>query len=183
MFCVRFCLKRKLLCSRVRETYNFVLLTCAFEFVLSRMTGSVWLIIMGSGLDDWIYWHLFTITVSYNSLQSMAVGDSLHSLLDYECLLFYCDESALTHWTPIRMPYEESLATEISRAEPTFRRTEYRSPPQTVNCPSVSCHGNQCLATCCSLQLERDFWAVAEQWTSTLAPLFRPSGGAYRAVA
>jgi hypothetical protein len=22
---------------------------------------------MGSGLDDWVYWHFFTITVDYNS--------------------------------------------------------------------------------------------------------------------
>jgi hypothetical protein len=22
---------------------------------------------MGSGFDDWVYWHLFTITVNYNS--------------------------------------------------------------------------------------------------------------------
>jgi hypothetical protein len=29
--------------------------------------GLAWLIIMGSGFDDWIYWHFFTITVSYNS--------------------------------------------------------------------------------------------------------------------
>jgi hypothetical protein len=29
--------------------------------------------IMGSGLDDWIYWHFFTITINYNSPQSMAV--------------------------------------------------------------------------------------------------------------
>jgi hypothetical protein len=32
-----------------------------------------------------------TITTNYNSSQSMAAWDSLHSLLDYECLLFHCD--------------------------------------------------------------------------------------------
>jgi hypothetical protein len=51
-----------------------------------------WLIITGSGLDDWIYWHFLTITINYNSSQSMDVQDLLHSLLDYECLLFYCEE-------------------------------------------------------------------------------------------
>jgi hypothetical protein len=30
-----------------------------------------WLTIMGSGFDDWIYWHFFTITINYNSSQSM----------------------------------------------------------------------------------------------------------------
>jgi hypothetical protein len=54
--------------------------------IQSRFQGSVTKI-TGSGLDDWIYWH-FTITINYNSSQSMTVPDSLHSLLDYECLLF-----------------------------------------------------------------------------------------------
>jgi hypothetical protein len=29
--------------------------------------GIAWLIIMGSGFYDWIFWHFFTITVDYNS--------------------------------------------------------------------------------------------------------------------
>jgi hypothetical protein len=29
-------------------------------------SGFAWLIIMSSGLDDWIYWHFFTITVNYD---------------------------------------------------------------------------------------------------------------------
>jgi hypothetical protein len=29
--------------------------------------GLAWLIIMGSGFGDFIYWHFFTITVDYNS--------------------------------------------------------------------------------------------------------------------
>jgi hypothetical protein len=62
----------------------------SFNIVMYR--GFAWLIIMGSGFDDWIYWHLFTITVNYACSQSVTVYDSLHSLLDYECLLFHCDE-------------------------------------------------------------------------------------------
>jgi hypothetical protein len=31
------------------------------------------------------------IAIRYNSSQSMTVSASLHYLLDYECLLFYCD--------------------------------------------------------------------------------------------
>jgi hypothetical protein len=42
-------------------------------------------------LDDWIYWHFFTIANNYSSSQSVTVSDSLHSLLDCECLLFRCD--------------------------------------------------------------------------------------------
>jgi hypothetical protein len=33
-----------------------------------------------------------TITLNYNSSQLMSVHDSVHSLIDYECLLFHCDE-------------------------------------------------------------------------------------------
>jgi hypothetical protein len=33
-----------------------------------------------------------TIKANYNSSESVAVYGSLHSLLDYECLLFHSDE-------------------------------------------------------------------------------------------
>jgi hypothetical protein len=52
---------------------------------------------MGSGLDDWIYWHFYTITVSYDSSQSMTVYDSLHSLPDYECLPFCVTDLVLIY--------------------------------------------------------------------------------------
>jgi hypothetical protein len=45
----------------------------------------------------------FTVTVNYDSSQSITVWDSLNSLLDYERLHFRCDERLLTrgtHWTP-----------------------------------------------------------------------------------
>jgi hypothetical protein len=32
------------------------------------------------------------ITINYDSLQLMTLYDSLHSLLDYECRLFHCDD-------------------------------------------------------------------------------------------
>jgi hypothetical protein len=37
--------------------------------VTSDKTCCVWL--LGSGLDDWIYWHFFTITINYDNSQSM----------------------------------------------------------------------------------------------------------------
>jgi hypothetical protein len=40
---------------------------------------------MDAGLDDWIYWHFFTITINYDSSQSTTVYNSLCSLLDSEC--------------------------------------------------------------------------------------------------
>jgi hypothetical protein len=59
-------------------------------------SGFAWQIIMVSGLDDWIYWHFFTITVNYDSSQSMTVSDLLHCLLEHERLLFHCDEWRIT---------------------------------------------------------------------------------------
>jgi hypothetical protein len=54
--------------------------------------GLSWLVIVSSGFDDWIYWHFFTITINYDSLQSVTLYESLHSLLNHERFLFHCDE-------------------------------------------------------------------------------------------
>jgi hypothetical protein len=54
-------------------------------------------------LDDWIYWRFFTIAINYDSSHSMNIYHLLHSLLDHERLIFHCDESLLTHWTPLRV--------------------------------------------------------------------------------
>jgi hypothetical protein len=111
---------------------------------------------MGSGLDDWIYWHFFTSTLSYDSSQSMALSDSLHSLLDHERLLFCVSDLVLSHesvtsslsvvhwltihgrtlkfwillrlnhWTPLWMLKDWTLLNWTSR------RPEYRSPSRTV---------------------------------------------------
>jgi hypothetical protein len=40
---------------------------------------------------------VFAITINYNSSQSMTVSDSLHSLLDYECLLFCVTDLVLIY--------------------------------------------------------------------------------------
>jgi hypothetical protein len=37
------------------------------DYYIITYSGLAWLIIMGSSLDDWVYWHFFTITVNYNS--------------------------------------------------------------------------------------------------------------------
>jgi hypothetical protein len=68
-------------CLRLREGKALKLIEYCHVFEVA------WLIITGFGLDDWIYWHFFTITNNYDSSQSVIVYDSLHSLLDHECLL------------------------------------------------------------------------------------------------
>jgi hypothetical protein len=69
------------------------------------------------------------ISINYNSSQSVTIYDSLHSLLDYECLLFHCDE----WWAKDHslLPYECAMI-ELSWTELTCRRPECRSPPRTV---------------------------------------------------
>jgi hypothetical protein len=37
-----------------------------------HMSGVLWLIITGSGWNDWIYWHFFRITINYTSSRPMA---------------------------------------------------------------------------------------------------------------
>jgi hypothetical protein len=61
---------------------------------------------MGSGFDDWIYWHFFII--NYYSSQSMTVQDSLHSLPDHERLLFLCDERRIIAHTLDSLTESES---------------------------------------------------------------------------
>jgi hypothetical protein len=68
---------------------------------------------MGSGLHVWFYWQFFTITVSYNSPQSVTVYDSLHSSPDYECLPFLCDwlgsDLRIGHFFSFRCPLINTL--------------------------------------------------------------------------
>jgi hypothetical protein len=115
--------------------------------------GLAWLIIMGSGFDDWIYWHFFTITVNYDSSQSMTVYDSLPSLLDHECLLFHCDEwwtmNHCSHIELFKLRLSDESLLWMNKTLITSRQPEYRSPSPTVRlllCV-VCCSGN--IATCC----------------------------------
>jgi hypothetical protein len=90
--------------------------------------GLAWLIIMGSGLDDWIYSLFFTIAIKYNSSKSITFHNSLHSLLDHERLFFHCDDLRTTnhcwHFELLeRRLSDESFETEISWNELTSRRT------------------------------------------------------------
>jgi hypothetical protein len=39
--------------------------------------GFAWLITVGSGFHYWVHWHFFTITVNYNSSQSMTLSSTV----------------------------------------------------------------------------------------------------------
>jgi hypothetical protein len=122
-------------------------------------SGLAWLIAVGSGLDDWVYWHFFTITVNYSS-----------SHIELRLL---SDECSVKNLGLI----SESLEFTNEFLFITATRPECKSPCQTVNCPSVCCHGNLFLATfylaTTSSLLFVAAGAVAQQWTSVLAPLFQ----------
>jgi hypothetical protein len=112
---------------------------------------------MGSGLDDLIYWHFFTITINYNISQMMTVSDLLHSLLDYKCLLFRWDwigsDLRICHFfycnhLEWRLSFECQM-TELSWTKLTSRWPKYRSPPQTVFVILFSCFHKMCLSNRC----------------------------------
>jgi presenilin-like A22 family membrane protease len=56
-----------------------------YIYIVTHM-GLALLIIMGSGFDDWIYWHFFTITVSYKS-------SHIELLLNDVCLMNLYEQS------------------------------------------------------------------------------------------
>jgi hypothetical protein len=51
-----------------RFTVNqFFLASFFFQIVYCHVCRVTWLIIMGFGFEEWIYWHLFTVTINYDS--------------------------------------------------------------------------------------------------------------------
>jgi hypothetical protein len=52
---------------------------------------------MGSELDDWIYCHFFTITVDYNSSESMTFYDSIRSLPNFSSTVTTHERRILAH--------------------------------------------------------------------------------------
>jgi hypothetical protein len=107
--------------------------------------GVPWLITTGSGLNDWICWHFFTITLDYSQLQQLSLNDCL-TLAPF---LAGLRVSSLLLW---RVTNEESPATQLSWTELTSRRTEYRSLSRTVRlllrlfAGAGTCLPNRCLA-------------------------------------
>jgi hypothetical protein len=118
-----------------------------------------------------------TITTNYNSSQSMTAQDSLHSLLDYECLLFHCDwlgsDLRIDHFfccdcLERRLSYEwivlsRLLIQSIGNHEECLLsgcchdKYAYRTVAYQWNSASVRCCGNVYLA---SRWLTMDFRSV-----------------------
>jgi hypothetical protein len=113
-------------------------------------SGFVWVIITGSGLDDWICWHFFTITPIVTAHSQLTAQDSLHSLLDLECLLFPCDE--LRTKNSFRLNWMKN----DNSAEPN---RDHHLQQLVFILSAVRCHGNVCLVVRCRGDV--CFWNVA----------------------
>jgi hypothetical protein len=93
--------------------------------------GFLWRIIMGSGLDDWIYWHFY---YNYKQLRQLTINDCLRlapfligpQASSLPLWRMMNDKSLLTHWTNELWPFI------------TSRQPEYRSPSPTV--PVILCY-------------------------------------------
>jgi hypothetical protein len=99
-----------------------------------------------------------TITINYDSSQSMTVKDSLHSLLDHERLLFQCDE-----WRRIPAHILNSLMNESMTALNSWINSLLWLREGRI----VATTSNSYLSFCL-LSRERAYRTVAYQWTRSL---------------
>jgi hypothetical protein len=86
-------------------------------------------IITGYGLDDWIYWHFFTITIIITAQNQWLLTTRSTP---------YCTTSVFSTVTNAERITARLLnsATNELRLFITSRRPKYRSPPRTVSCRS-----------------------------------------------
>jgi hypothetical protein len=121
-----------------------------------------------------------TITINCNSSQLMTVSDSLHSLLDYECLLFCVTDLVLIHEpvtssaSVVRWLALHSWTLDFSRMKALLQLNRfslqcslYRLPAAMEN---VCCHGNVLTETLASNGIVRCCVNVCleSRWTSVL---------------
>jgi hypothetical protein len=98
------------ICINISKGGNIDIVTCK---------GLAWLITKGTGFDDWVYWHFFTITVDYNS-------SHIELLLNNVCLANASEQSLTSIWIS-----HFSLLLESTNPLPsiTSKRSELKSPP------------------------------------------------------
>jgi hypothetical protein len=122
-----------------------------------RYKWFAWLIIMGSGFDDWIYWHFFTITINCNSSHSQLLLNVCLTNLSEESqtnisLISDGFESKSGSKVTLRLVvYRQSLRLAIkpfeTHAMDLFLSTESLRP-RTVNSSSVILCVIRCRETC-----------------------------------
>jgi hypothetical protein len=105
---------------------NIVLKTLGCNKIYSVITyivtykGFAWLIIPGSGFDDWVYWHFFTITLNYNS-------SHIELLLNDVCL------------TNVVWRIRDCIKCMNELPFITVTWPKYKSPCWAVNCSLLFC--------------------------------------------
>jgi hypothetical protein len=57
--------------GRQKYVWRWLGLTCGTVEYTVTYSGFAWRITMGSGFDDWIYWHFFTITINYSAIANL----------------------------------------------------------------------------------------------------------------
>jgi hypothetical protein len=67
------------------------------HFNIATYSGLAWRIIMGSGIDDWIYWHFFTITVNRHSSHIELLLNDVYLTNLYEESLTALNDACLTN--------------------------------------------------------------------------------------
>jgi hypothetical protein len=103
--------------------------------MLELSSGFAWRLTMGSGLVNWMYWHLFTITTNYDSSQSMAVapflaGLRVSSLRVTDLVLIY--ESATSATSVVRWFNTSQLNTQLEL--PSEVSYEWNPLNSRINC-------------------------------------------------
>jgi hypothetical protein len=110
------------------------------------VSGVLWLIITGSGLDDWIYWHFFTIIPSHNQwlpkTRSILTGLRLSSLIyslpaTVTDLILIYELLTSAPWMNFewRMTNDEGRRTNHLRMNSFLVLFSTATPPVRMNCP------------------------------------------------
>jgi hypothetical protein len=109
-------------------------MSTSWLWILLHVRGSV-----TNSNGFWIGWFdlltpSFTISLNYNQLQQLTIEDclpSLHSLLDYECLLSYCDwlgsDLRIGHFYSFRCPMVNTPQLNTQSNSTTEQPSEFSS--------------------------------------------------------
>jgi hypothetical protein len=109
-----------------------------------------WLVNMHWGYDDWVYSHVFTITVSYYSSQSILTAEAS----------VYSSSRSTTASTSL----ESLIATLLESTNPLPRGPHRRHHVEQFLCCPVGCHRNLVFSTCYLVTTSSLLYVVMGTW-------------------